>query len=93
MNPSQNEQRKVTVTPYYEMVNDVELYSMRGKSKDEKVRTMVLSSELDEREGSNMCIDDHVSFTTQGEDRRALKVKSNFSQYNKEGYESKLMRH
>ena len=75
------------------MVNDVELYSLRGKSKDSKFGTMVIGSETDEREGSNMCIDDHVSFTTQGEERRALKVKSNYSQYDKEGYETKLMRH
>ena len=56
------------------MVNEVELYSLRGKSK---VQTMVLGSETDEREGSNMCIDDRISFTTQDDERRALKVKSN----------------
>ena len=75
------------------MVKDVELYSLRGKSKDSKVRTMVLGSETDEREGSNMCIDDRISFTTQDDERRALNVKSNYSQYDREGYESKLMRH
>ena len=53
---------------------------------------MVLGSEVDDREVSNMCVDDHVSFTTQGDDR-VNKVRSNYSQYNREGYESKLLRH
>ena len=75
------------------MVNDVELYSLRGKSKGKKLRTVVVGSEEDEREGSNMSIDDHVSFTTQVDEQRVLKAKSNYSQYDREGYESLLKRH